>query len=82
VEQVERDLYAVYQSAAGQLDGSGNVDAFLNAFMPVVPVIQRFFDGVMVNADDPKVRQNRLGLLQALAALAHDRADLSKLAGF
>jgi glycyl-tRNA synthetase len=82
VEQVERDLYAAYQSAAGQLDGSGNVDIFLNAFMPVVPVIQRFFDGVMVNADDPKVRQNRLGLLQALAALAHDRADLSKLAGF
>ena len=48
----------------------------------VVPVIQRYFEGVMVHADDPAVRQNRLGLLQAIAALAHGRADLSELAGF
>jgi glycyl-tRNA synthetase len=75
-------LLAAYNTAAERLDISANVDAFLTAFAPVVPVIQRYFEGVMVHTDNRKVRQNRLGLLQAIAALAHGRADLSQLAGF
>jgi len=82
VEEAERELYAAYQAAAAHRDGDGNVDAFLAAFEPVVPVIQRFFEAVLVNADDPQVRENRLGLLQAIAGLARGRADLSELAGF
>lgn len=81
-EAIETDLFAVYESAAAKVDYGGNVDAFLRAFVPVVPVIQRYFELVMVHADDPAVRANRLGLLQAIAALAHGRADLSQLAGF
>jgi len=82
VDESERALYAAYQTAAGQLSAADNVDAFLTAFEPVVPVIQRFFESVMVNAEDVTVRQNRLGLLQAVAALANGRAELSELAGF
>lgn len=82
VEDAERDLYAAYQQAAGQLSATSNVEMFLIAFEPVVPVIQYFFEAVLVNADDPVVRQNRLGLLQAVASLAFGRADLSRLAGF
>jgi len=82
VEEAERELYAAYQAAAAHLNGDGNVDAFLAAFEPVVPVIQRFFEAVLVNADDPQVRENRLGLLQAIAGLARGRVDLSELAGF
>jgi glycyl-tRNA synthetase len=33
-------------------------------------------------AEEPAVRQNRLGLLQRIAALADGVADLSKLEGF
>lgn len=79
---IERELYDAYQDAAAELDGAANVDAFLSAFAPLVPLIQRFFEEVLVNADDAAVRANRLGLLQAIASLAHGRADLSELAGY
>jgi glycyl-tRNA synthetase len=79
---IERELFDAYQTTADCLDSNGNAAAFLTAFAPIVPVIQRYFEGVMVHAEDRAVRQNRLGLLQAIAALAHGRADLSQLAGF
>ena len=82
VDEAEGALYEAYQTAAAHLGDGSNVDAFLTAFEPVVPVIQHFFETVLVNADDPAVRENRLGLLQAIAGLARGRADLSKLAGF
>ncbi|MFO0462243.1 MAG: glycine--tRNA ligase subunit beta [Burkholderiales bacterium] len=39
-----------------------------------------FFEGVMVNADDPALRANRLALLDGLHRLMNRVADLSKLA--
>jgi glycyl-tRNA synthetase beta chain len=41
--------------------------------------VDAFFDGVMVNADDPALRANRLGLLAKLHAAMNQVADLSKL---
>lgn len=41
--------------------------------------VDAFFDGVMVNADDPALRANRLGLLAKLHAAMNRVADLSKL---
>jgi glycyl-tRNA synthetase beta subunit len=58
------------------------VDDFLNAFLPMTPAITRFFDAVLVMAEDQRLRRNRLGLLQRIAALAGGVADLSKLDGF
>ncbi len=81
-EPQEQALYAAYQTAAGQLDAGSNIDAFLNAFVPVLPAVTAFFDNVLVNAEDESVRQNRLGLLQAIGALQTGRADLSELSGF
>ena len=42
--------------------------------------VDAFFDQVMVNADDPAVRANRLGLLATLHREMNRVADLSKLA--
>jgi glycyl-tRNA synthetase beta chain len=42
--------------------------------------VDAFFDGVMVNADDPALRANRLGLLASLHAAMNRVADLSRLA--
>ena len=39
-----------------------------------------FFDAVMVNAEDAKLRANRLGLLAKLHEAMNRVADLSKLA--
>ena len=42
--------------------------------------LDAFFDGVMVNAEDKALRENRLALLGDLHALMNRVADLSKLA--
>jgi glycyl-tRNA synthetase beta chain len=38
-----------------------------------------FFDGVMVMADDERLRANRLGILKNVVDLIFSVADLSKL---
>jgi glycyl-tRNA synthetase len=58
------------------------VDDFLNAFVPMIPAVDTFFEQVLVMAEEQEVRQNRLGLLQRIAALAEGVADLSQLEGF
>ena len=42
--------------------------------------VDTFFDEVMVNAEDPSVRENRLALLAALHRAMNQVADLSRLA--
>lgn len=78
----EKSLYKAYEKAQSQLSDDSNVDAFLTAFAPMVSEIKSFFDTVMVNAEDEKVRKNRLGLMQAISNLQNGRADLSELVGF
>ena len=82
VEPVEGELYAAVQKVQSTPRPAGSVEGFFTAFLPAIPVINRFFDGVMVMAEDPAVRANRLGLLQTLAALPADVADFSVLEGF
>jgi glycyl-tRNA synthetase beta subunit len=54
----------------------------LNAFLPMIPAVDRFFDSVLVMSDDRNLRENRLGMLQRIAALAEGVAEMSKLEGF
>jgi glycyl-tRNA synthetase len=87
VEAPEHELYTALQTAETSLAamrsaGAVAPDACLQAFLPMIPAINHFFDIVLVMAEDPAVRQNRLGLLQRIAALADGVADLSKLEGF
>jgi glycyl-tRNA synthetase len=79
-EPAEQALYAAYQQAAGQPLNSLN--DFFAVLLPLIPAISGFFESVMVMADDPVKRANRLGLLQRLAGLAAGLADFSKLEGF
>ena len=81
-ENAEKALYAAYAEAAGKLSAEDNVGAMLAAFEPMIPAVTRFFDEVLVMAEDQAVRENRLALLQAIAALARGRADFSQLQGF
>jgi glycyl-tRNA synthetase beta chain len=43
--------------------------------------VDAFFDGVKVNDENPKLRENRLNLLASLRAALHQVADLSKVEG-
>jgi glycyl-tRNA synthetase beta chain len=59
---------------------AGRYEASLLAFAKLREPVDAFFEKVMVNADDPAVRANRLGLLATLHREMNRVADLSKLA--
>ncbi|MBE0672811.1 MAG: glycine--tRNA ligase subunit beta, partial [Anaerolineales bacterium] len=80
VDKEEKDLFAAIQKTAR--DQPSTVDEFLEIVTKLIPSITAFFDKVLVMAEDVKVKENRLGLLQRIASLANGIADLSKLEGF
>lgn len=80
VEPAETALYAAYRAAASRPVAS--VDEFFAALLPMIPAITRFFEEVLVMAEVPEVRANRLALLQGIAGMARGLADFSKLEGF
>jgi len=82
VQTAETELYEALMKAEDAPRRPGSVDDFLNAFLPMIPAVNRFFEDVLVMAEDSRQRQNRLGMLQRIAALADGVADLSKLEGF
>ncbi|MBK8524205.1 MAG: glycine--tRNA ligase subunit beta [Betaproteobacteria bacterium] len=59
---------------------NGDYTDALLALSGVRAEVDRFFDEVMVNVDEPLVRANRLGLLKALFDQLNAVADISKLA--
>jgi glycyl-tRNA synthetase len=81
-EDAEKQLFSALLKAEKLHRTSGNVDDFLNAFTPMLPAVNEFFDKVLVMTADKAVQENRLGLLQRIVALAEGTADLSKLEGF
>ncbi|HLF91100.1 MAG TPA: DALR anticodon-binding domain-containing protein, partial [Anaerolineales bacterium] len=83
VEQAEHDLHNALLEAESHLTpDTASPDTFLNAFLPMQDAVNRFFDAVLVMTEDESLRNNRLGLLQRIAALANGVADMSKLEGF
>jgi glycyl-tRNA synthetase len=80
VEEPERKLSEAVNAQPAAF--GGDVEAFLKAILALIPSINTFFDKVLVMAEEPTVRENRLGLLQRIAGLADGVADLGKLEGF
>jgi glycyl-tRNA synthetase len=81
-EPAEGALYKALMTAEGKPRSPGSIDDFLNVFTPLIPEINEFFDQVLVMVEDEKIRQNRLGVLQRIAALAGGVVDMSRLEGF
>ena len=82
-EAAETALHAALQSVARQADAAfdaGDLAGSLQALAALKAPVDDFFDKVMVNADDPALRANRLALLGQLHAAMNRVADLSKLA--
>ncbi len=79
---VARQLYETYLLAQAQVTPDSDVDVLVHALIGLTAAINRFFDQVMVMADDPVQRNANLGLLQHIAALADGIVDLSKVQGF
>ena len=68
-------LRAEVQPLIAQGDYTAVLDKLANLRAPV----DSFFDNVMVNADDPALRQNRLAILNTLQGLFLQVADISVL---
>ncbi|MDK1081166.1 MAG: glycine--tRNA ligase subunit beta [Anaerolineae bacterium] len=79
---VEDDEKKLYKTLSGHPSSFDDVDEFLNVVLKLIPVINEFFENVLVMDDDKALKENRLGLLQKIASLADGIADLSKLEGF
>ncbi len=65
---------------ADQAFEQGDHTASLQALAALKGPVDTFFDQVMVNADDPALKANRLGLLARLHQAMNRVADLSRLA--
>ncbi|MDD2730033.1 glycine--tRNA ligase subunit beta [Malikia sp.] len=66
--------------AAEKAFEQGDYTASLQALAALKAPVDTFFDQVMVNADDPALKANRLGLLAQLHQAMNRVADLSRLA--
>ncbi len=83
IEPAEQALDAAYRAVAPRIDAAlaaGDDSALLRALTPLKQPVDRFFDEVMVLAEDPRLRANRLALLGKLRALMNRIADISLLA--
>jgi glycyl-tRNA synthetase beta chain len=83
VEPAEQALLAAYQAAVPRFDALFDAQDYAGALQSLAPLktpVDAFFDGVMVMADDAKLRENRLALLSDLRRLMNRVADLSRLA--
>jgi glycyl-tRNA synthetase beta chain len=81
-EAAERALWGALNDARAQADAlfeRGEYTASLQALAALRAPVDAFFDDVMVNAEDARVRANRLGLLAILHATMNRVADLSRL---
>ena len=82
-EPAEAALYESLQSVAPQAQQAfeaGDYTGALKALAVLKAPVDAFFDGVMVNAEDPALKANRLGLLATLHGAMNRVADLSRLA--
>jgi glycyl-tRNA synthetase beta chain len=83
VEAAETALFAALSEIAPRADGAfaaGDYTASLQALAALREPVDAFFDHVMVNADDPALKANRLALLNQLHRTMNRVADISRLA--
>jgi len=83
VEEAEITLNAAMHmtvSDADQQFDAGDYTTSLQTLAALRAPVDAFFDGVMVNAEDPALKANRLGLLKKLHEAMNRVADLSRLA--
>ncbi len=82
-DDAERALYEATQTVKSSADGLIALGAWLDALTEIASLrgpVDRFFDKVMVMAEDQRVQTNRLALLTAIARLFGKIADFSRIA--
>lgn len=83
VEPAEKALFDAlgnHEPIADVFYRKGEFEALLASVTPLKEPVDKFFADVMVNAEDEKLRRNRLALLARLYKLMNSVAELSRLA--
>lgn len=83
VEAAEKALYAQLEQVAPRVEtqlAAREYTGALTALAALRETVDTFFNDVMVNAEDPALRANRLALLKALHRQMNRVADISRLA--
>ena len=83
-EAAEQTLYAAVEKVRPTVEAALARNDFKSALLELAQLresVDSFFNDVMVMAEDPALRANRIALLSSLHALMNRVADLSKLAG-
>jgi glycyl-tRNA synthetase len=81
-EKAEKDLYQGVFKALEKERLPGSVVDFKQALIGLVPAITRFFDDVLVMAEEADIRTNRLNLVGSVVSLAAGVVNMSRLEGF
>jgi glycyl-tRNA synthetase beta chain len=83
-KDVERELHATVRGAAAKVNEDKRAGKFLEALEHIAglrKIVDRFFEEVMVMAEDEGVRKNRLALLAEILREFTTIADFSELGG-
>ena len=83
VQEEEKELFSRIEALEPDVRdriANGRYHEALTELATLRPVVDRFFDKVLVMAEDEKLRRNRLALLHRLRALLSEVADLSEIA--
>jgi glycyl-tRNA synthetase beta chain len=81
-EEAERELWRAYLKAEGHLRRALRQRQYAEALRHLLTLkepVDRYFDDVLVMAEDRKLRENRLGFLRAVTELFLEVGDLSRL---
>ncbi|ELS31742.1 MULTISPECIES: glycine--tRNA ligase subunit beta [Pseudanabaena] len=71
---------ALYQAIAALPNQPSDVQ-LMEGIKAIAPILAKFFDDVLVMAEDPQVRQNRLNLLGFIRNYSRQLADFSTIRG-
>lgn len=81
-EEMEKQVLRAVKKAAPQVAKhleSKNYPAYFKTLAGLRPVLDEFFDQVMVMVDDDRIRENRLALLNQVVRLFTEFAEFSRL---
>ena len=82
-EPQEKILFELLREAKPDIDTLLSQRDYAHAcerMMEIKPVVDEFFEAILVMDQDPSIRSNRIGLLQILDDLLTEIADFSRIA--
>jgi glycyl-tRNA synthetase beta chain len=84
IDPIEKHLWQTIQNTVADANlhiKSEDFESAMETLSTLRSAVDAFFDKVKVNDDDPKVRENRLKLLNEIRAATRSVADFSKIEG-